>query len=72
MELLFKSESLEMSYDEDNDIFKGKWNNCDAVEKLIADILSISCETVKTHRRNLLRKLQYKNMSELMRFQIFL
>ena len=47
-------------------ILQGKPN------KNIADILSISCETVKTHRRNLLRKLQCKNMSELMRFQIFL
>ncbi|WP_197083976.1 MULTISPECIES: helix-turn-helix transcriptional regulator [Sphingobacterium] len=47
-------------------ILQGKPN------KIIADILSISCETVKTHRRNLLRKLQCKNMNELMRFQIFL
>ena len=47
-------------------ILQGKAN------KNIADILSISCETVKTHRRNLLRKLQCKNMNELMRFQIFL
>ncbi len=40
--------------------------------KEISDIFSISCETVKTHRRNLLRKLKCKNMNELMRYQIFL
>lgn len=38
MELLFKSEDLEMYYDEIRDIFLGRWNNCDNAEKLISGI----------------------------------
>jgi DNA-binding CsgD family transcriptional regulator len=38
MELLFKSDSLEMHYDESRDIFLGKWDNCDDSEKLICGI----------------------------------
>lgn len=38
MELLFKSEDLEMRYDENRDIFLGSWNNCDSPEKLISGI----------------------------------
>ncbi|ROI03240.1 MULTISPECIES: helix-turn-helix transcriptional regulator [unclassified Chryseobacterium] len=47
-------------------IISGKAN------KEIADIFSISCETVKTHRKNLIRKLRCRNIAELMRYYIFL
>ncbi|SDE31063.1 LuxR C-terminal-related transcriptional regulator [Niabella drilacis] len=47
-------------------IIRGKAN------KEIADITSTSCETIKTHRRNLLRKLECRNMAELMMYQVFL
>lgn len=40
--------------------------------KEIAEINCISCETVKTHRRNLLRKLECPNMAELMQYHVFL
>ncbi|HCN51321.1 MAG TPA: hypothetical protein DIT10_19905 [Chryseobacterium sp.] len=40
--------------------------------KEIADLFCISCETVKTHRKNLIRKLKCRNIAELMRYQIFL
>ncbi|QQT33051.1 hypothetical protein I6I99_10985 [Sphingobacterium multivorum] len=38
MDLLFKSDSLEMHYDESRDIFLGKWDKCDNAEKLITGI----------------------------------
>jgi len=47
-------------------IIQGKSN------KEIADLYSISCETVKTHRRNLIRKLKCKNLTDLLRYQVFL
>ncbi|HEX7756853.1 MAG TPA: helix-turn-helix transcriptional regulator [Niabella sp.] len=47
-------------------IIRGKAN------KEIADITGTSCETVKTHRRNLLRKLECRNMADLMRYHVFL
>ena len=47
-------------------LIKGKTN------KEIAEINCISCETVKTHRRNLLRKLACPNMAELMQYHVFL
>ena len=40
--------------------------------KEMADLFCISCETVKTHRKNLIRKLKCRNIAELMRYQIFL
>ncbi|PZR02880.1 MAG: hypothetical protein DI539_27350 [Flavobacterium psychrophilum] len=47
-------------------VIQGKSN------KEIADVFSISDETVKTHRKNLIRKLKCKNIAELMRYSIFL
>jgi DNA-binding CsgD family transcriptional regulator len=47
-------------------IIKGKSN------KEIAEITFTSIETVKTHRKNLLRKLECSNMAELMRYEVFL
>ncbi|MCF3110551.1 helix-turn-helix transcriptional regulator [Niabella sp. CC-SYL272] len=38
----------------------------------IAELLFISCETVKTHRKNIMRKLGCSSYSELMRFGLFL
>jgi len=39
-------------------------------EKEIADSLSLSCATVKTHRRNMLQKIDVKNSIELVRVAI--
>lgn len=47
-------------------IINGKSN------KEIADFFCNSCETVKTHRKNLIRKLKCRNIAELMRYQMFL
>lgn len=38
----------------------------------IADLLFISCETVKTHRKNIMRKLNCSSFQELARFGLFL
>ncbi|WP_343702308.1 helix-turn-helix transcriptional regulator [Chitinophaga sp.] len=39
--------------------------------KQIADRLAITCDTAKTHRKNMLRKLGCRNMAELMMYKIF-
>ncbi|WP_394332486.1 response regulator transcription factor [Niabella drilacis] len=39
--------------------------------KAIARQLYLSVETIKTHRRNLLRKLQCEQIAELMLYHIF-
>jgi len=47
-------------------VIRGKTN------KEIAAVTNTSCETIKTHRRNLLRKLQCTNIAELMQYHVFL
>ena len=39
-------------------------------EKVISDLLFLSVETVKTHRRNMLQKTEAKNSNELVRIGI--
>ena len=39
-------------------------------EKVIGDLLFLSVETVKTHRRNMLQKTEAKNSNELVRIGI--
>ena len=47
-----------------------KWISEGFIDKEIADNLNISAQTVKTHRRNLHRKLKLKNTAALIHFGI--
>ena len=53
----------------EKEILKLVTHNCSSKE--IADQLCLSIETVKTHRKNMLRKLQCKSISELMSYAVF-
>jgi DNA-binding CsgD family transcriptional regulator len=53
----------------EKEILKLITKNCS--NKEIADKLILSLETVKTHRKNIIRKLQCKSISELMSYTVF-